>query len=125
MCKVFLSLVSNIQSKQTAKLGGVLLIRLICQPSIIMKCILYFFSNTPFSAACLIERQVPRPLAKKSKSQKRESTQEIQSWAGYGPGKRLGVVEASGCWAKSCPKGGRSSSPVIALAGGIESREAA
>ena len=79
----------------------------------------------PYSAACFTERQVPRPLTKKSKSQKGKSTQEIQSWAGYGPGKRLGVVEASGCWAKSCPKGGRSSSPVIALEGGIESREAA
>jgi hypothetical protein len=79
----------------------------------------------PYSAACLTERQVPRPRTKKSRSQKGKSTQEIQSWAGYGPGKRLGVVEASGCWAKSCPKGGRSSSPVIALEGGIESREAA
>ena len=33
---------------------------------------IHFFSNTPFSAACLTERQVPRPLTKKSKSQKGE-----------------------------------------------------
>ena len=62
---------------------------------------------------------------KAKKDQKGMPTQEIQSWAGYGPGNRLGVVEAPGCWAKSWPKGGRSSSPMIALEGSSESREAA
>ena len=42
MCRVFLILVSNIQSKQTAKLSDVFLMRLNCQTSIVMKCILSF-----------------------------------------------------------------------------------
>ena len=57
------------------------------------------------------------------KVNKGKPTREIQTWVCYGPGRRLGAVEDSACWATSCPKGGRSSSLQLRLQRTLKARK--
>ena len=91
----------------------------------------FFFSPEPFS--CL--PRVPQNVGGlNQRSPKAKSTSEIQRQKPKGkskvarphlPGSRLGLVGAASGWARSCPRGGRTPSPLASPSAGNKSKETA
>ena len=66
------------------------------------------------------------PESKIAKSNEENPRRKVQKERpSHGPGNRLGAGAASGCWARSSPRSGGASSPVMAPSHGMDSRDAA